>query len=53
MPPLTRLTEADVERKVQVQCCFTSTETVRTVRDGQDGHLNFHTAPDLCNFTVA
>ena len=35
---------------VQVQCCFTSTETIRTIiRDGgtQDGHLNFHTAPEL------
>ena len=31
------------------QCCFTSTETVRTVRDGEpkDGHLDFHTAPEL------
>ena len=27
-----------------VQCCFTSTETVRTVR-AQDGHLHFHTVP--------
>ena len=32
-----------------VQCCFTSTETVRLIRTGgaQDGHLNFHTAPEL------
>ena len=32
--------------RVQVggQCCFTSTETVRTIRDG---HLEFHTAPGL------
>ena len=29
----------------QVQCCFTSTQTVRTA---QDGHLHFHTAPELC-----
>ena len=32
------------------QCCFTSTETLlRTIRDGgaQDGHLDFHTAPEL------
>ena len=28
------------------KCCFTSTETVRTIRD-QDGHLDFHTAPEL------
>ena len=34
---------------VRAQCCFTSTETVRTVRDwgAQDGHLDFHTAPEL------
>jgi len=27
-----------------------STETKRTIRDGQaqDGHLDFHTAPELC-----
>ena len=31
---------------IQVQCCFTSTETMRTVRDrgDQDGHLDVHTA---------
>ena len=29
---------------VPIQCCFTSTETVRTVTDG---HLDFHTAPEL------
>ena len=36
---------------VQFQCCFTSTETVRTVRGrgAQDGHLHFHTAPELWN----
>ena len=36
---------------VQFQCCFTSTDTVRTVRGrgAQDGHLHFHTAPDLWN----
>ena len=27
-----------------VQCCFTSTETGRTIKDG---HLHFHTAPEL------
>ena len=26
-----------------VQCCFTSTETIRLI---MDGHLDFHTAPD-------
>ena len=31
-----------------VQCCFTSTEITRTIRDGeaQDAHLDFHTAPE-------
>ena len=29
----------------QVQCRFTSTETVRTFRDGD---LDFHTAPEIC-----
>ena len=35
---------------VQVQCCFTSTETVQTIhlgRGAQDGHLDFHTVPEL------
>ena len=33
-----------------LQRCSTSTETVRSVKDGvaQDGHLDFHTAPELC-----
>ena len=33
-----------------VQCCFTSTETVRTIRDreAQDVHLDFHSAHELC-----
>ena len=76
-------------KALQIQCCFTSTETIRTIRDGesrtvtstftqlpssapvefkycfvvsyvhrdhkdywgrgaQDGHLDFHTAPELC-----
>ena len=30
---------------VRVQCRFTSTETRQTIRDG---HLDFHTAPELC-----
>ena len=35
------------------QCCFTSTETIRLIRDGeaQDGHLDFHTAPELRHFS--
>ena len=33
-----------------VQYCFTSTETVRLLRTekAHDGHLDFHTAPELC-----
>ena len=31
-----------------VECCFTSTETVGLLGTGtQDGHLHFHTAPEL------
>ena len=31
-----------------VECCFTSTETVGLLATGaQDGHLDFHTAPEL------
>ena len=31
-----------------VECCFTSTETVGLLEtDAQDGHLDFHTAPEL------
>ena len=26
---------SDVHVQVQVQCCFTSTETVRTIKDGE------------------
>ena len=38
-----------------VQCCFTSTRTIndRLIRTGgpgaQDGHHDFHTAPELCH----
>ena len=37
---------------VQIQCWFTSTETEQTTRDwgGQDVHLDFHTAPQLCRW---
>ena len=32
----------------RVQCCFTSTETVGLLGTGaQDGHLDFHTPPEL------
>ena len=33
--------------QARVQCCFTSTGTVRPIRDEQDGHLEFHTDPEL------
>ena len=38
-----------------VQCCFTSTETVRLKgRRAHDGHPDFHTAPELrSEFSVA
>ena len=36
---------------VQVQCCFTSTETIRTIRDGQDGQLDIHAVQVQCCFT--
>ena len=32
-----------------VQCCFTSTETI-TGRGDQDGHLDFHRAPELWGY---
>ena len=32
-----------------LKCCFTSTETIGLLGTGaQDGHLDFHTAPELC-----
>ena len=32
-----------------LKCCFTSTETVGLLGTGaQDGHLDFRTAPELC-----
>ena len=46
----TRLLSSVSLHCVQVQCCLTSTETVRTIRDpeAQDIQLDFHTAPKLC-----
>ena len=36
-----------------VECCFMSTETIGLLGTGaQDGHLNFHTAPELCLFRL-
>ena len=42
-------TFAHLLSSIQVQCCFTSIQTTRTIRDrgAQDGHLDFHTAPEL------
>ena len=38
---------------VVVECCFTSPETVGLLETGaQDGHLDFHTAPELCSDVV-
>ena len=35
--------------RLRLKCCFTSTETVCLLGTGaQDGHLDFHTAPELC-----
>ena len=35
-------------RTVLLKCCFTSSETVGLLGTGaQDGHLDFHTAPEL------
>ena len=32
-----------------LKCCFTPTETVGLLGTGaQDGHLHFHTAPEVC-----
>ena len=41
---------------VCVQCCFTSTETVRTiyyVQGAQNVHLDFHTAAELCSVSLS
>ena len=34
-------------QSTSVQCCFTSTETVRTIRS--PAHLDCHTTPELCH----
>ena len=35
--------------RYKLKCCFTSTKTVGLLWTGaQDGHLDFHTAPELC-----
>ena len=37
-----------------VECCFTSTKTVGLLGMGaQDGHLDFHTASELCTLLLA
>ena len=41
-------TDDTPRRATSVECCFTSTETVGLLETGaQDGHRDFHTAPDL------
>ena len=41
--------EASVAHWLLLKCYFTSTETVGLIGTGaQDGHLDFHTAPELC-----
>ena len=38
---------------LKLKCCFTSTETVGLLGTGaQDGHLDFHTASELCALFV-
>ena len=46
-PPCKRFCSSKHHFQARVQCRFTSTETVRPIRDEQDGHLDFHTAPEL------
>ena len=42
----------DFHIDITVQCCFTSTEAIRTIRDG---HIDFQTAlgSDILQFNVA
>ena len=41
---------ASGRQRTMDECCFTSTETVGLLGTGaQDGHLDFHTAPELWN----
>ena len=50
-----RFPSADVGKTIdlvagQLKCCFTSTETVGLLGTGaEDVHLDFHTAPELCD----
>ena len=38
---------------LKLKCCFTSTENVGLLGTGaQDGHLDLHTAPELCALFV-
>ena len=41
------LTEGTARGRQFSSMCFTSTETARTIRDSQDVHFVFHTAPEL------
>ena len=38
-----------ISHEVRVECCYTFTDTVGLLGTGaQDGHLDFHKAPELC-----
>ena len=48
---MTVLINQNVVFNIWLKCCFTSTKTVGLLGTGaQDGHLDFHTAPELCVF---
>ena len=48
------MTGHKIKHWLMVQCCFTSTETVGLLGTGaQDGHLDFHTAPELWSLCVS
>ena len=48
---MTMLINQNVVFNIWLKCCFMSTETVGLLGTGaQDGHRNFHTAPELCVF---
>ena len=47
-PTFTQLLNSEKAEFKSVQCCFTSTGTVRSVRDvARDGRLQFYTPPKL------
>ncbi len=45
-------THKELKFYIKLKCCFTSTETVGLLgAEAQDGHLDFHTAPELLSST--